>query len=222
MHTAAFVENAGKEALVRALPFDLKMKLDHELAVDALLGDLVAEQTVAAHHKWRGGASKEEIARGLPRMMALKDLDGDRRVEIAAWLELMARGHTRWWEWIPPLVWLRRGPALRSVIREAARALADDRAKVRVRYQALAEAAKELGPLAYARAKVEGTFDTAKTDEDVLGPGERCLEGAQLDAMNARDRERSERIAVAVAAAAKERESFLRPEGCEGLLLRST
>lgn len=267
MHAAPFVRDPRTlAALANALPFDRKLRLLLECPlpfgaarpaaedgcadalVAAVLADLLREQETLAHERWRAGASKEALRRALPMLaelargpfsdVTLESVAGQRLVELAAWLDLVARDHARLWEWAPPLLWSRRGPALRSVVRalvkelleaafgrdEAAREavtrrLDQLRAGWRARRKALEAPARAH---AYARAvlaaAVRGQESTTCAGAFPRGA---VLDGAAYEARRAKDRDREARARDVVAGAASARAALLRPETCEALVARA-
>ena len=274
MHDPAFAAApATLAALTAALPFEAKMKLlsvsnlpfaakrpalevgCSDVLVAAVLGDLVREQAMVGRFGWR--ASMEELVRAMPMLDAFSreafpeavDLGTDRGrrfVELMAWLELVARGHARWWEWMPPLVWLRRGTVLRSFVRDAiaavvARAVGSGSGSgggVEVLREAIANRVRELRAAWKSRkreyAAPEGAGDFAlerlaahvegqpiENDALHLPPGARVIEGERIDALREKEQGRRGRSSEVVAGAAKARAELLRAETCQVLLARA-
>lgn len=64
-------------------------------------------------------AAARELDAAFADPVDLASARGQRFVELVAWLDLVARDHARWFEWVPPFTWLRRGIMLRGVVRDA-------------------------------------------------------------------------------------------------------
>ena len=224
MHDARFIAEAAVHGyLLSALPFDAKLALlerspapigasDSDPLVAALVTDLVREQAQVARYGWR--VSRASLAQALPMLDALtKHVPGNARViELAAWLDLVARDHARLWEWLPPLVWLRRGPGLRAFVR---RALHDWLARAGVSREAVAARRKELA--ASWKMKLAAA-PTLPSDADHLPVGARVIDDATHAVMREKERGRSERAAEVVAGAGRARSDLLRTESCAELL----
>jgi len=221
-----------------------------DVLVAAVLGDLVREQALAARGGWR--VSHEALVRAMPMCDAfareafeepveLTTARGRRFVELMAWLELVARGHARWWEWVPPLMWVRRGTVLRRFVRRALAAVvarAAGTADATPLREAVAKRRRELhtawtarrrqyeaperaGVFALERlaAHVEG--ERIENDALHLPPGGRVLDGDRLDALRAEDDGRRARSTDVVEGAARARAELLRTERCMELLARA-
>ncbi len=139
-------------------------------------------------------------------------------VELWARLDCIARGHARWWEWAPPLLWLRRGTVLRSHVRDALEALLlrveGDETNAKDLRAAIALRTKELDEAEASRT----AGGAVSSDATVLGREERVLEASYADAMRAKERGRMERSRAVVAGAAAARSELLRSERCADLL----
>ncbi|HSO40153.1 MAG TPA: hypothetical protein VLT33_46825 [Labilithrix sp.] len=219
-----------------------------DVLVAAVLADLVREQTLAASSGWR--ASSRELESMLPMLaeltrdafpgpVELASPAGQRLVELAAWLELVARGHARWWEWAPPLLWLRRGTALRSFVREQIAALLRRvagppegavalRGAIALRERSLHEAwsarRQEYDAPAYARdfaverVRALGEGRPLESDAQHLAAGGRVIASDRVDALRQKEQARKGRAGTVLARAARARAELLRPESCAELL----
>ncbi|AKU99444.1 PE_PGRS [Labilithrix luteola] len=142
--------------------------------VASVLTRLAVEMANVRHFGW--GTSREKVVSAMPLLAYVEqyafstapphdDADlkrfgkpsttldpqshrGRRLVELCAWLEILAGGQVRFWEWIPPFLWLRRGRKIRSRVREAIATLVgrvaptlDDQNAV---HQAIAARVKEI------------------------------------------------------------------------------
>lgn len=269
MHDAAFPREATTfGAMLHALPFETKVSLLEGCAlpfdaastagtaldpvVAAVLADLVHEQTTAAEASgWR--ASSDALRAMLPMLDHLEghafaapvDLAtdrGSRFVELLAWLELVARGHARWWEWAPPVLWLSRGRALRSFVRDTIERVLRRvespgatekplRSAVEARTSELTEAWKawkttEIAALhtrEYAAARIAAPHASRpiETDAAVLPRAERVVDHARIDSLREKELGRVERSREVVAGAAEARRSLLHPSNCAELLAAS-
>ncbi len=267
MHDPAFARADVMYAVaLRALPFAAKLQLlDAALpfgartadvadgcpdaVVAAVLGDLVREQRAACEDGWRHA----ELETALSLLKSLEQFgfatpiahdDGGvraaRLVELVAWLDLIARDHPRFWEWIPPLSLLRRRPQLRRVVRASlvrlvARVIGND---AKAAWQAIATRRKELRKAIRRRKKdLELTSTCAlgftddrlaaaisgraiTSDAGVLPRGERVVDKRRHDEIRAKESARSQRAAGVATSAASARASLLRTETCEELLAR--
>lgn len=244
MHRADFVSSDATFALaMHALPFSQKLRLleTSSVAVSAVLFDLVREQRALARHGWRSGANAEQLATWMPMLSELDaafaapiDLaspHGQNFVELVASLDLVARGHDRWFEWVPPLLWLRRGIMLRGVVRAALTRLVEKAcADPKAAWAAIAARRKELRKKqkdSYDRA-VEFTVGrlqdglserTVTCDAEVVPPV-RVLTGTEYDELAKKEESRAERAQAVVSRAAQARAELLVAEGFAGLAPR--
>ncbi|MDB4947254.1 MAG: hypothetical protein JWP97_6788 [Labilithrix sp.] len=195
-------ELASDLRLLEALPFSAKLRLLADAApspasindaearcsdprVAAPLRDLLAEQQLVAHDRWR--ADPAELAGALPMLEelaregfagALPGLDNGaamaRLVELVAWLELAAGDHARLWELAPPLRWLRRRAQLRRHVQQRLDALV-------LRAAGSKEAAKLVRTAVTARRRrlVSAWKTRARTD-----PGARRAAAFTLDLLD--------------------------------------
>jgi hypothetical protein len=202
----------------------------------ALVVDLLAEQAPFRTHAW--GAGGLNLPGSLPRLEALEghaggvtsELGKVRLAHVLAWLTLLARERVRFWEWLPPLVWLRRSQALRR------------------RVGGLASRMKALHPgeterSNAARSALQETFEAdrrdngtnaevfvsnvianrglglaAKTDADALEPGSRVIAREEHEKLAAIDRARADAARSGSADAARERAELLDAATCRELL----
>ncbi len=90
--------------------------------IDALVLDLANELVAVIAPGWMGDASHKDLAAALPRLETLAATEiaceygtpvGDAVIRLAGRLEFIAGSQVRWWESVPPLRWMRRGPASR-------------------------------------------------------------------------------------------------------------
>ncbi len=102
------------------------------LVIDALLVDLCNEHQAVLAPRWRAGLSQAQMRRALPMLEQLAASSspnaepliadspaGEQFVRFAARLLFYVDSQVRWWEWLPPLPWLRRGPCSRRLTRRA-------------------------------------------------------------------------------------------------------
>jgi hypothetical protein len=106
------------------------------LYVDALLVDLATEQRAVLASRWRAGLSSKGLRDALPRLRKLaghawsavgqvdpESAEGAELVRLGMAITYHAWAEWRFWEWLPPLPWLRRTPSLwwtsRSLARDA-------------------------------------------------------------------------------------------------------
>jgi hypothetical protein len=262
MHDPAFARaDATFASTVHSLPFAAKLRLLEQTSFGfgartaaasggcsdvfcgAVLLDLLREQRALARFAWNRGASREDLLRAMPMLSLLAsdafaepiDLASDRGrrfVELFAWLDFAARGHARWFEWLPPLPWLRRGRRLRGVVRDVlaailARACADAkaaRAAIDARRKELVKSRKAslLRPLPFALDRLHLGLATRKTTSDAEAvPPVRVLSGDEHDAIAKKDADRAERAANVMTAAAAARAELLVAEGYDALAARS-
>jgi hypothetical protein len=261
MHRADFVTSDATFALaVHALPFAQKLALldkspfeygdragapsdDRcgDVLVSAVLFDLVREQRTLARHAWRSGANAEQLAKWMPLLsdlaggfanpVNLASSRGQRFVELFAWLDLVARGHDRWFEWVPPLLWLRRGIMLRGVVRSALEAIvektcADPKAAweaIGARRRVLAKKRKESydRPTAFTVDRLQSGLAARPVgcDAEIVKPT-RMLTGAEHDDLATKENARAERAQAVVSRAADARAELLVKEGFMGLAAR--
>ncbi len=152
LHDVGFVSgDACLMLLLLAASFNQKLRRLERASDDeivsacerALLVDLANEQVAASRSRWSIRSGKE-LAKRLELLSACADrafqdeapLDpnGDKGRALVVLLALafeLARARVRWWEWLPPFLWLRRAPALRRatkrvVERGLARAFGSD------------------------------------------------------------------------------------------------
>jgi hypothetical protein len=267
LHDPKFVRDDVTYAItLRALPFAAKLRLldgptemgAHTPSVDdgcpdaivaAVLEDLVREQQAVRIDGWR----RRDLAAALPLLSMFEnrafskpigpDEDSPRAkrfVELLAWLDLVARGHPRFWEHLPPLSLLRRRPQLRRVVRASLMRLV---ARVRggdekATWRAIGARRKELQRAIAKRGKdlelaskcaLAFTFDrldaavasrVVRSDATVLERTDRVIGERRLAELRAEDVARRERAAQVAASAAEARANLLRSETCEELLAR--
>ncbi|OJY30787.1 MAG: hypothetical protein BGO98_28895 [Myxococcales bacterium 68-20] len=268
MHEPSFAHAEVTYAVaLRALPLPAKLQLldsglgygtrtpdvtdgCSDAVVAAVLGDLVREQEAARDDGWR----RADLDEALPLLMTLeragfampigRDDGGPRAarfIELVAWLDLVARDHPRFWEWLPPLSLLRRRPQLRRVVRASlarlvARVMGDDEKAI---WRAIATRREELRQairrrrkklelasscaLAFTRDRVETLVSSRVIQSDAasLPRRERVIDKRRHDELRAKDLARSERAAGVATSAANARASLLREETCEELLART-
>lgn len=254
VHDATFIDAPVTNDLVlRALPFEAKRRLLASeaaipgVAVDdgcadpvvaAVLEALVREQTVLLAHGWR----KKDLASALPLLRALLEDDlqavtTERRVELLAWLDLVARDLLRLWEWLPPFTFLRRGPQLRRVVRkmlarvldasteEIRRAVATRRkalrASIKRRRKGFELKSSNGRDFAVDRLAARLTSRVTETDAEALPFEERVLERERHAKLVKKERQRAEKASQTLASAADARRELLRDETCEALLARA-
>jgi len=268
MHAPAFVRaDVTFAATLRALPFPAKLQLldgalpfgartPHvpdgcpDAIIAAVLGDLVREQDAASEDGWR----RSPLAAALPLLMTLERTafasaiepgDGGPRaarlVELIAWLDLVARDHPRFWEWLPPFSLLRRRPQLRRVVRASLvrlvarvmgagekatwRAITERRKElrrsIRRRRKQLELASSSASAFVHDRLAAAVLERAVSSDVTVLPRTERNIDKRRHDDLRAKDISRSERAASVATSAANARANLLREESCEELLARA-
>ncbi|MBX3232963.1 MAG: hypothetical protein KIT84_11725 [Labilithrix sp.] len=256
LHRASFVrDDATYAALVHALPFATKLALlerggaygartpklaggIEDVLAAAVVADLAHEQRAIAPHV---RASRAELLRRMPLLRAFTDAErgppgvtlesaaGKRLVEIAAWLDFIARGHARWFDWIPPLPLLRRGPRLRGAARSAlARLVFADpdaaRKAIARRRKQIARARKEtlLRPLDFALDRVEAGLAGREVRSDAqVVPAARVLTHDELAAIAKADAKHASRARKTIAASAAARAEMLQTTGYAELAVRA-
>lgn len=266
MHDAAFARDPRTlGTMLHALPFESKLGLldtcplpasKEELHLDpvvaAVLGDLVREQTIAAEASgWR--ASDDALRAMLPMLdaferqafgepVALASERGKRFVELIAWLELVARGHARWWQWTPPIMWLARGRVLRSFVRDVIERVIlrveGPEADAKELRSAIAARLEELTTTwksrreqeltarhsrQYATTRVMAPYEKRPIDSDAapLSRSERVLEPTYVDSLREKEAGRIERSKAVVAGAAVARKELLHEDKCAFFLARA-
>ena len=235
--------------LLLTLPFEVKLRLltstttpfedDDDPFVLAVLADLVAESAPWMVSTFRTAELEGEGARALPCMAALRGAlakapEGEaatrRAASLLGWLRFVARARIRWWEWIPPLVWLTRSHQLRrqvATLTEAtARSLPRGEEGPRATFDELrARRANkpEMSGLVFVDdvlAKA-GASLVKKSDADVLVRGDRVIEGAAFDDLVARDEAHSGRARAARERNTITRDGLLEPATCADLVARA-
>jgi hypothetical protein len=257
MHRAEFVGSDATFAIaVHALPFSQKVALLEsapvesgarvsagtdrcgDVFVSAVLFDLVREQRALGREGWRAGANAAQLAKWMPMLSELTaafsdpvDLStprGQRFVELVAWLDLVARGHDRWFEWVPPFMWLRRGMMLRGVVRSALGELVEKAcADRKAAWTAIATRRRELGrkaedayerPLDFTVGRLKDALSARSVicDAEAVAPT-RVLTGAEHDDLAKKEGARVERAQAVVSRAAEARAELLVKDGWDGL-----
>jgi hypothetical protein len=157
---------------------------------------------------------------------------GGRFVELVAWLDFVACGHDRWFEWLPPLLWLRRGIMLRRVVRDALEKLVEKAcADPKAAWAAIAQRRKELRKRqkdSYGRA-LAFTVDHLQTglaerkvtcDADVVA-ATRVLTGIEHDDLRKKEEARAERAQAVMNRSAEARAELLLKEGYDALATKA-
>lgn len=165
----ALATEAGLMAVAAALPCPMLVRrwLAVPAAEGAALGAALRARVVAeiAASRRAGHTSRE----ALPTLLALveqvtPEADG-RLTELLRDLRAVAAAMVRWWEWLPPLPWLRTGPRLRSLVRELTAEIA---ARAKIEPDALAvgkDHAFAGKPLEELVVMVSGALPFAVTEE---------------------------------------------------------
>jgi hypothetical protein len=230
--------SATEAALLSSLPFARKLELlrssplpfgERHLAteggcgdalVSALLEDLLHELASCAQPGWKSGVRSKDLRARMPLLSALDaameggapvaidSVEAARRIELAAWLELLAQSCTRWWEWIPGFWGTRRGPVLRGALRATRRrviergAQSEDDAKswdrrAKERAKSLRKAWDELdpqnqrsaAPRSWLLERVQSRCAThvRRDGRALLPPEARVMAGADFDRAVAED-----------------------------------
>lgn len=242
MHRSDFVVSKATFTLaVHALPFTQKLALLDRSpeAVSAVVFDLVREQRALVRHGWRSGASPEQLAQWMPLLaelgtawsepVDLSSMRGQNFVELLAWLDLVARGHDRWFEWLPPLMWLRRGIMLRGVVREAIAKIVEEACSdPKAAWAAIGARRKELErerkdyqgarTMTFAVDRLERNLAERKVrcDAELVAPT-RVLTGAEFDELVKKEDSRAERAQAVVSRAADARAQLLVKDRYEDL-----
>ena len=223
--------------LLCTLSFETKLRLlassalpcpDHtDGLVLALVVDLLAEQAPFRTHEW--GAGGLNMPGSLPRLETLGSRAGDvtselgkvRLAHVLAWLTLLARERVRFWEWLPPLVWLRRSQALRRRVRrlvgQVELAHPSEVERCNAARSALREAFEADRRESGTNADVftsnaisnRGLGLAQKTDADALEPGSRVIAREEHEKLAALDRKRADAARSGSARAARERADLL-------------
>ncbi len=232
--------------LICTLSFETKLRLlassalpcpDHtDALVLALVVDLLAEQAPFRTHPW--GAGGLNLPGSLPRLEALGSRAGDvtsdlgkvRLAHVLAWLTLLARERVRFWEWLPPLVWLRRSQALRRRVRRLVRQVevahpneiersATARSALRETFEAdRRDNGTNADVFASTAISNRGLGLASKTDADALEPGSRVMAREEHEKLAALDRKRADAARSGSARAARERADLLDEATCRDLL----
>ncbi len=234
------------------LSFETKLRLltsstmpeggPHDPLVLAVLLDLLAEQAPWQTQAWGAGAlAKGSKETALPRLEALTaavakgslDTAKVRVANLAGWLSLVANARIRFWEWLPPFLWLRRSHALRSRVAffvEVVRAsFVEADARIDEASEALKVALANEANIGTNRAALftesalakAGLGVAEKTDAAVFEPDARVLPSDAFDAIRAADEKRAAGATVAVARGARARRELLLDDTCEALVQRS-
>jgi hypothetical protein len=266
MHGPAMSADDGTLALVlSALPFAKKLRLlgsaplpfgaraakGIDPIVLAVLSELLAELDAAASVPFRKGVTRAAQRAMLPCLTALTESieplasDGDtgartaRLVELLAWLEHLRRDLTRVWEYLPGFLWTRRGPLLRSIVKESVTRIwetafpeAEARSETRARADARRKELRALLRDQRRQSSVRRTdrelarelFDAARgprphaSSSDLYPLEDRVLEATKFDAVAAKDEQRHARSKALLLRAKGERERLLLAQRCEELL----
>lgn len=232
-----------------------------ELLIGAVLLDLAHEQAALVRQRWCFRRDLADVSAKLPRLARLARADwlraplspdtGEGRafLRLAAWLRFLAEDHGHWLAFLPPLLFVRRGPKVRRaagrLIDELVRrAFAgepphDEPARVRWkqaraairklvaefdrdREQSLGRAGRAVGHCLSALGLPDDGRG-AITDADQLHHAEdRVLTRAEHTAIVKDDERRVQRRAKLMEAGAAARAALLLPEGCEALLARAS
>jgi hypothetical protein len=251
LHTARTLNDSRVFfVLLCTFSFEAKLRLlvsgtmpceDHKDAlVLAILVDLLAEQAPREAHSW--GAGDLGKPGSLPRLEALGRALGSfsstlalaRIGHLVSWLSLVARGRVRFWEWLPPFLWIRRSHALRSRVRafvaDANTAFPRERERFEQATALLRETfdaeRRDNGTNAKTFASNvlsnQGISLAPKTDADALGPGTRVLAAEELDRLTALDQTRATAARASSAQAARARSDLRISDSCNELLRRSS
>ena len=262
LHAPSFVDDDATFAVVAAaLPFADKLRLlDGEMPfgarrppllggcpdviVAAVLDSLVREQVNLAREGWRKGAGYDELLRAMPMLedlakhaFAAGPLDGDRAkrfVELIAWLDFIARDHDRFWEWLPPLVFLRRGPTLRRAVRARLEelvlrvadpkstwmAIAERRAEIALTYRDKKKAREVERAHELAAERLHAHIASRRLELDESIPS-KLLDAAEHDAIAQKDAGRAARAKKIVDGANAAKENLLLRTTCAELLAKT-
>jgi hypothetical protein len=171
----------------------------------AIVGDLLVE--AAPFVGAPGLRARLRTDDALPKLAAferaLEGLAGEdaraRAAAVVAWLEVVARGRVRFWEYLPPFFFTRASQALRRRARVTserfdAKLGAEARLHAVAAGRAVVAASVEGDPAATAESVARGTASAitlpTKVDADALGPSERVLTSDELDALARGDAQR--------------------------------
>lgn len=236
-------------ALLCTLPFELKLSLlasstlpfggDRDPLVLALLGDLVLEQEAWGIDGF--GPRSRELDESLPRLRAFvkafeeaplagaeAGVAASRLESLVGWLGFVARGRVRFWEWLPPFLWLRGAQKIRrhveAGVRRVSRGLPNAEASVKAALSRIRTEHHEtdisLSEEALVRTVINAQMkgiDT-KTDADVLERGERVVSSESFDGLAKKDEARAERSRATFARNVEARENLLDKASTAALL----
>ena len=150
-----------------------------------------------------------------------------------SWLSLVARERVRFWEWLPPFLWIRRSQVLRSRVRAFVAATKTAFPQERERFEQKAASLRETFETERrnngTNAKTftsnvlsnQGMSLAPKTDADALDPGTRVLTAEDLDRLAAIDQKRATAARTTSARAARARSDLRISDSCNELLQRS-
>ncbi len=236
--------------LLCTLSFEAKLRLlvsgtmacegHKDALVLAILVDLLAEQAPWEAHSWgAGGLGKSGT---LPRLEALGLALGRsphtpalvRIGHLVAWLSLVARERVRFWEWLPPFLWIRRSQVLRARVRAFVAATNTAFPQERERFEQATASLRETFEAerrdSGTNAKTftsnvlsnQGISLAPKTDADALDPGTRVLTAEELDRLTALDQKRATAARASSAQAARARSDLRISDSCNELLQKSS
>lgn len=229
-----------------------------EIVADAIVVDLANEALALARPGFCGAKRRRAIAAALRRLDALAGAFddpppalADAVVRIAARLDFVIAAEVRLWENLPPLLFLRRSTALRSLVRDRLDALVtralggpagtdEGRAKAKAARRAIAAAKKALREEhVKARRQADGdlplhTFargialapagrgERVALDAELFTEAEsRVLGEGDLAAVRARDAERAAERAALMGASRRARDELASPLGTAALVARA-
>lgn len=233
-----------------------------ELLIGAVLLDLAHEQAALLRQRWCFRRDLADVSARLPRLARLARAEflgaplspdtGEGRafLRLAAWLRFMAEDHGHWLAFLPPLLFVRRGPKVRRAAgrlvdelvrrafagepphdeparvrwkqaRAAIRKLVAEFDRDRERQGRLGRAGRAVGHCLSALS-LPGDGRGAITDADQLHDAEdRVLTRAEHAAIVKDDERRVQRRAKLMEAGAAARAALLVADSCEALLGRA-
>jgi hypothetical protein len=228
------------EAKLRLLASSAMPCKDHtDPLVLAILVDLLAEQAPWEAQSWGAGGLRKpgSLARLEALGLALGQLSSTlalaRVGQLVSWLSLLARERVRFWEWLPPFLWIRRSQALRSRVRGFVKAV---KAAYPKEHESLEQATASLRETFQAERRDNGTNAKTfasntlsnqglslapKTDADAFDPGTRVLAPEDYDRLAANDQKRATTARATSAQAARARSDLRISDSCSELLQKS-